>query len=166
MVHGSREDEFVTFYRQHYSLILASVERRLIGHSVAEDVTSEVFRVAWQHHARGGTLTLPWLYAVARNMVGNEYRLARRMKALDGRIRDEPPADSPDLDEVLELRRAIELLRPKDREALQLAYWDDLSGDDLAAVLGLRPSAARVRLLRARAALKRILDRQQVRSDG
>ena len=68
-----------TFYRANYSLILTTCERRLSDRKAAEDATAEVFRVAWERATAGQELSLPWLYGVARNLVGREYRRTRRI---------------------------------------------------------------------------------------
>ena len=46
-------------------------------------------------------------------------------------------------------------LREKDRDILQLAYWDELSIAEIAGVLRCTESAAKVRLHRARAAFRK-----------
>ena len=50
---------------------------------------------------------------------------------------------------------ALAGLREKDRDILQLAYWDELSIADIAGVLHCSESAAKVRLHRARAAFRK-----------
>jgi RNA polymerase sigma-70 factor (ECF subfamily) len=46
-------------------------------------------------------------------------------------------------------------LREKDRDILQLAYWDGLDAAEIADVLQCSESAAKVRLHRARAAFRK-----------
>jgi RNA polymerase sigma-70 factor (ECF subfamily) len=46
-------------------------------------------------------------------------------------------------------------LREKDRDILQLAYWDGLDTPEIAGVLECSESAAKVRLHRARAAFRK-----------
>ena len=146
---------FASFYREHYSLILATVGRRLNDHSTAEDVTSEVFRVAWSHYQTGGELSLAWLYAVARNVVGNEYRRTARSAALRAKAAAHA-ADSIDVtdDTGADTRRALMKLREADREILFMAYWEDLTGGEIAQILGCKIPTVWVRLNRARTALR------------
>jgi len=82
----SREAEFAEFYGQHYRLILTVAQQRLQVFADAEDVTAEVFRVAWSHHQSGNELHLAWLYQVLRNMIGNQYRKEERTAALQRRL--------------------------------------------------------------------------------
>jgi RNA polymerase sigma factor (sigma-70 family) len=157
---GEDTSEFADFYRQNYSLVLTTCERRLGDRSTAEDVVSEVFRVAWQRWRDGEELSLPWIYGVARNVIGNEYRRSGRADALWVKMALEP--DAPEDDEQnRRVRDAMLVLREKDRELLFMAYWEELSGSEMAAILGITPSALWVRLNRARAALKKVLDEQE-----
>jgi RNA polymerase sigma-70 factor (ECF subfamily) len=50
---------------------------------------------------------------------------------------------------------ALAGLREKDRDILQLAYWDGLGAAEIAGVLRCSESAAKVRLHRARAAFRK-----------
>lgn len=153
---GEPDDSFDAIYRRYYRLILSTAERRVNGVAAAEDVAAEVFRIAWQHHGRGETLTMPWLYATVRNVVGNDYRRQARLNNLVERIGATVVSHTThdDVDTALDVARAMQRLKPTDREVLQLAYWDDLDGHELAQVLGISRIAARSRLMRARRLLR------------
>jgi len=149
------DGHFSAFYRANYSVILATVTRRLSDRATAEDVTSEVFRVAWAHHVGGDELSLPWLYTVARNVVGNEYRRSGRSAALSAKSEElVDVAHETDDDSARDTRRAMMRLKEADREILFMAYWEDLSGAEIATILDCRVPTVWVRLNRARAALK------------
>lgn len=155
MDEASRKSAFSAFYRKHYSLILATGERRLNDHSAAEDATAEVFRVAWQQHDRGAELSLPWLYVVARNVIGSEYRRRARLGALVARLTSHSNSEIlRDEQTGSELRAAMLRLKISEREILFMAYWEDLSGEELAKILDCSSATALVRLSRARQALK------------
>jgi len=158
MTDGRPGHDFASFYRSHYSLILTTVGRRLNDHSTAEDVTSEVFRVAWSHYQTGGEMTLPWLYTVARNVVGNEYRRSTRSAALTVKAAGHADDVMDDRDDDADVRRAMMELREADREILFMAYWEDLSGAEIATILGCKVPTVWVRLNRARSALRAHLD--------
>ncbi len=53
-------------------------------------------------------------------------------------------------------------LREKDRDILQLAYWDGLTMAEIAGVLQCSESAAKVRLHRARTAFRKHLPAHSV----
>lgn len=50
---------------------------------------------------------------------------------------------------------ALAALRERDRDILQLAYWDELNTAEIAGVLQCSESAAKVHLHRARAAFRK-----------
>jgi RNA polymerase sigma-70 factor (ECF subfamily) len=61
-----------------------------------------------------------------------------------------------------QVRRAVEQLRPADREVIVLHYLEQLSAADVASLLQVRRNAVEVRLNRARQRLKGILEREQL----
>jgi RNA polymerase sigma-70 factor (ECF subfamily) len=156
-----RDAAFVALYRENHARIVNAATWRLADRSRAEDVASEVFRVAWQHHRRGHELTLPWLYGVMKNVVRRERRLlerARRLAAKVARLDPPPPSALAEGGTDSALHEALARLRRTDRELLYMAYWEELPGPQLAALLGITVDALHARLSRARRQLRRLLD--------
>lgn len=58
----------------------------------------------------------------------------------------------------IHLRRCLNALSPEERELLMLAGWEGLSAAEIGRVLGCSPTAARIRLHRARGRLKVEID--------
>lgn len=150
---------FAAFYTRHYRLVLTVAQQRLGGWSDAEDITAEAFRIAWAHHQEGHQLSLPWLYQVVRNLIGNEFR---RLARADGFVHtvglliEEQTAELSD-ENAREVRRCIRLLPEDSRELLYMAYWEGLSRDEIAAILGCTATAVRLRLMRVRRRLQGML---------
>src|SRR6266851_3636949 len=101
----------------------------------------------------------PWLYAVARN----ECR-RRRLRAGEAGLDEaadlaDPSANAGDNTERAELRglvrAAMDGLNPGEREVIELGLRHDLSGADLAAVLGVSRNQAHAVASRARGRLER-----------
>lgn len=162
-------EPFVAFYRQYYRLVLTIAHQRLGSFLDAEDAAAETFRIAWQGHKAGRELSLPWLYQVLRNVVGNAYR--HRGRASDGgeRLAVESyrvDAVAPPVDEGVEMRMRIAELPEPDRELIYMAYWEGLTGSEIGQILGCSAGAVRVRLLRARKKLKAMIDGQANREVG
>lgn len=158
---SSPEEDFRELYAQAYGDVLRFVQRR-VHPSHAEDVAADVFLVAWRRYA-----DLPpdldgrraWLFGVARKTLANTRRGEDRRAALAVRIRDASdgvePGTHPDLVAArLDLARAWHHLSPAHQEALSLAIWDDLTSAQAGAVLGISATAYRLRLSRARRALR------------
>lgn len=152
---------FEQFYRDHRRLVV-DVARRRLGSSVdAEDAAADVFRIAWAHHSKGNELTLPWVFATLRHVVGTEYRRVGRARNLAEKIGALRPGDdltAPSLEEALALRRHLAGLRPDDRRLVIMTYWADLSSTQVAEILGCGPIVVRVRLHRIRRTLRGRID--------
>ncbi len=161
-----RERRFRDAYTTAYPDLLRFVSRR-VHPSHAEDVVAETFLVAWRRlddlpDDPGGARA--WLFGTARRYLLNDRRGDRRRGALAVRIADEAaraPDQGFDPDMVarrLDLAAAWRLLTPADQEVIALTAWDGLGSPQAAAVLGISPVAYRLRLSRARRALRRHLD--------
>jgi RNA polymerase sigma-70 factor (ECF subfamily) len=155
------DERFRALFEDRYQAIHRYVRRR-IGTSGDDvlDVTAQVFTVAWRRFDRipEPPLDLPWLYGVARKIVSRQQRTLRRRQGLKDRLTAEaavsspdPPTAEPDSARVL---RAIERLRPKDREVVRLVLWEQLSHADAALVLGCSPNAIAIRMHRVRERLR------------
>lgn len=154
---------FASFYQRYYRLILTVAQQRLPSLSDAEDVSGEVFRIAWSHHSAGNELTLPWLYQVLRNVIGNEYRRTNRANQFSQRFGAMSLDPIVELnDDAIEMRQAIQQLPIADRELIYMTYWEDLTGQEIAGILGCSPVTVRVRLMRARKRLRAVLPHLRV----
>src|SRR4051812_29746945 len=136
--------------------------RRRSDHHVAEDLTAEVFVVAWRRRPDLPADALPWLYGVARRVLANHRRAAPRATALAeraGRHVDGAADDHAGLVNVrADVAASLARLPGRDRDVLLLVAWEGLTSVQAAEVLGIRESAARVRLHRARKRLRAALD--------
>lgn len=153
-------DSFQRFYVEYYSLILSVAFQRLGNREEAEDVTSRVFLIAWEHYVDTNDVALPWVYQTLRNLVANEYRRAARSAAYEEALRHEfgavaAPDDSRE--DVLIVRDSLRLLPEQDQELLMLIFWHDCSRSEAAAILGCSVGALRVRLFRAKQRLRTVL---------
>jgi RNA polymerase sigma-70 factor (ECF subfamily) len=155
---------FERCFRNHYAQVLAFSMRRVSGREFAEDVVADTFAVAWRRRDRIPDPSLPWLYAIAGNVIANQSRSAHRRHKLDKRLAQEAGAVAPRPDPAESLDRrdafsaAFARLGEPEREVLRLIAWDGLDTRDAARVLGCSPGALRVRLHRARRKLAKQLE--------
>jgi RNA polymerase sigma-70 factor (ECF subfamily) len=149
-------------FRAHYGAVSAYARRRVPAESV-DDVVAETFLVAWRRADQVPDDSLPWLLAVARNVLLTQQRGARRRSALsrriDGASHSRGPAAHPDEDASGPVSAALARLAAKDREAITLIAWDGLRPAEAARVLQQSPATFRVRFHRAKRRLRRELDR-------
>jgi len=139
------EAEFVALYEATHGRIVRYAARRIGPHD-AEDVAAEVFRIAWTRTCEGVDVGTGWLFVTAENVVRNHVRSEVRARRTQPATVQDPPDD-----DVLD---ALDRLDDATRDLLRLRYWDELSGAELAHVLGISTSAVWVRLHRARRAFR------------
>jgi len=155
---------FESCFREHYVRLLAFTLRRVSRREVAEDVVGDTFAVAWRRRDCIPEAPLPWLYAIAANVIAEQYRSARRGRDLDLRLLHEAGAGTPGIDPAESLARrdafaaAFADLAEGEREVLRLVAWDGLDVSEAARVLGCSAGAFRVRLHRARRKLAKCLE--------
>src|SRR5262249_52271949 len=124
---------------------------------VAEDVTAEAFVRAFSSAQPVRTATAKgYLLAIARNLVIEEVRRGRRLSVLDDEAATALPDANPGPEDAAAHRqrlervmRAMRALPEVDRAALLLRAQEDLPYEEIAAVLGISVSAAKVKVHRA-----------------
>lgn len=157
---------FVEIFDRHYDTIHRFVARR-VGPDQADDITATVFVEALAGRARfdqRAPSARPWLYGIATNLLRRHRRTEeRRLRAyarhgLDDVAHDdgvEGRADSAATQPAI--ARALARLAPRDRDALLLFAWADLSYDEIAIATGVPIGTVRSRLHRARQIMRRDL---------
>ena len=145
---------FEALFRAHAAAVHRYVLRRSAP-SDAQDLTADVLAIAWRRRdAVPDGAELPWLYRTAAYVLANHYRKARAVpvEAVPDDVDDVGPEQLAVRDD--EVRRVLAVLSPRDRRILLLHAWEGLSGDELAAVLGVGRGGADAALSRARARLR------------
>jgi RNA polymerase sigma factor (sigma-70 family) len=149
---GDAAARFEALYRACYEDLIRYALRRTDRPEAAADVIADTFLVAWQ---RIGDIPMDqgraWLFGVARNVLANQHRAARRSVALAARLRNElAHVTVIQLDVPAEIATVFRELPEADQELLRLVAWEGLTADELALVLNCSANAARIRLYRAR----------------
>jgi RNA polymerase sigma factor (sigma-70 family) len=162
---GTDPDAFERFYLAHFDDVLRFITRRVGDANTAADLTAEVFLAALGSAAtyRGDGPAGAWLTGIARRVVSGEYRRSALRRDAERRLVGHRLLDDDDiacLEERIDAERRsravygrIRRLPAGERAVLELVAVDGLSVREAAAVLGIRPVAARVRLHRARKTL-------------
>jgi RNA polymerase sigma factor (sigma-70 family) len=165
-----REPErFTEVFDRHYAEIHGYVARRL-GPSLAEDVASETFLIAFDRRRRYDVAypsARPWLYGIASNLVARHrraevrrYRALARTDATDA-VDSHAERVAGRLDaRALRGRPSAALVEvaDRDREVLLLVAWAQLGLEEAARALGIPAGTARSRLHRARRRMRTALE--------
>jgi RNA polymerase sigma factor (sigma-70 family) len=160
---GHDPDAFEAFYREHLVAVERFVARRVSDVHLAADLTADIFLAAIDacagYRADQGR-PVAWLMGISRNVVAGELRRRQRelhaVRRIAGRrLLDEDSAarivDRIDAErETRRLYAALEHLSGRDRALMELVAVDGLPVAEAAAVLGVKPATARVRLHRSR----------------
>lgn len=165
-------EAFGELYDYYLPRIYGFVARRVPDRSAAEEITAGTFQRGLEI-VQAGTLRTEtlggWLYRVAASAIVDRARRGQRDLSPGVRAGDvaEPDAERPEAlvgDEVAtatfsaaldrdELRRAIRRLTEPQRRVVVLKFFDELSGPELCAAIGVSATTLTVRLERALRAL-------------
>ncbi|WP_306215338.1 RNA polymerase sigma factor [Actinoplanes sp. RD1] len=160
---GGDEQALRTAYDRHGAAVLHLAQRLLGNRADAEDVTQLTFVAAWTGRdgfdPQRGTM-LGWLLGIARRKAVDRVRAAMR----DGRATEtaralHPPPGAEETPEQIVDRLVVadELSRLPDeqRRTLELAFFDDLTHAQIAAVTGLPLGTVKSHIRRGMAHLRR-----------
>lgn len=147
------------FFRRYHLAVYRYFLRVVGGVEEAEDLTQEVFLRIVQglgrYTAQGREES--WVFTIARAVQAEHGRAARQVPPLiplDEAIHG--PRD-PRQVVALGVREALDLLPPPERALLVLRELGGLSCEELATVCGVEVGAVRMRISRAREAVRRLL---------
>ena len=171
--------DFTTFMRNYQDMVFSTAARITGNDAQAEDIAQEVFLKAYENYDHLGTSPTAggWLKTVATNLSLNHlsrYRNRWRFFSEFKRDSDAGESDAPevefaapdtffsgvDADERRALvERALEQLPEHQRVPLVLYHFEDMPYEDIARKLRVSLAKVKTDILRARAALARILAR-------
>jgi RNA polymerase sigma-70 factor, ECF subfamily len=169
---GGDHSAFRQLVERHQHAVIGTVAKMLGNPSEAEDIAQQVFLRIWRHakRYRPDAKFTTYLFTITRNLVFNETRRKGRKKEISSEEREESShrhvEDSPDRQpdsQVLQAElqsavdQAISQLPEVQRMAVVLRRYDQLSYEEIAAVLNLSVSAVKSLLFRARTALRESL---------
>jgi RNA polymerase sigma-70 factor (ECF subfamily) len=163
------EDAFRAFYEQTARPIWVYLARTTGDDRLADDLLQETYyrflrtRTAFESddHRRH------YLFRIATNLVRDTWRRAKRDVADYADDTDTSAASMEDANagdravRRIDLARAMEQLKPRERSLLWLAYAQGFSHEEIASQLGLRTGSLKALLFRARRRLVTLLGTPQ-----
>jgi RNA polymerase sigma factor (sigma-70 family) len=156
---SGKQDAIGLLYARYAPTILGMAAQAL-GRPTAEDIVQEVFLAVWKnspsYDPKRGPVR-PWLLQIAHFRIANELRRRSRRPQIqtdpDGERLASIPEPGPGQSEEVwnayrhsALRRALEELPPPQRQALGLAFFEQLSHDEIASALKLPLGTAKSRI--------------------
>jgi RNA polymerase sigma-70 factor (ECF subfamily) len=152
-----------TLYRAHVRDVARWAERLAGPGFDLPDMVHEVFEIAQRRLAsfRGDSSLPTWLFGITEKVVRHRRRKDRLRHWLVGSATDvgrqmpaEPPGQLDQLERkerIARVYRVLDQLPERDREILILFELEELSGDQIAEILGIKVGNVWLRMHRARA---------------
>lgn len=158
-------DAYACLVTRHLSRSIALAGRIVRNRADAEELVQEAFLRVWTTAPRwrtDGASFRTWFFRVLVNLCIDRCRRPgfAPLEAAGDPADGATPADlrlAGD-EEAAALARAVQTLPPKQRAALALCYWQEMSNQDAAAALSLTVGAVESLLVRARRNLRAALE--------
>jgi RNA polymerase sigma-70 factor (ECF subfamily) len=154
-------------YARHWRTLLAYLMQQLGDHQLAEEVLQDVMLAAWKgaSNFRGECKVRTWLMAIARKRaLTMRQRQAGGTLSLDDEVASADPyvlhypTHQTVYDEVL---AALDQLPDLERRTIELIFYHDLSGPEVATVMEVPEGTVRSRLRRAKNRLHKLLSERE-----
>jgi RNA polymerase sigma-70 factor (ECF subfamily) len=161
------EREFNQFITIHYNQFYRFVYFYTFRREDAQDILQEAFTKIYFNYPefRNQSSVMTWCYRIIRNQAIDFLRkkklegffdpLIRVFKASD-RVQPEVMAETNRVNK--EIEKALNLLKPREKEVFTMRHYQDLSVKEISGITGLGESAVKVRLFRTARKLKKILE--------
>lgn len=160
-----RDGAFDLIVERHRRPVYQLCYRFVVNHEDASDLTQDVFLRAYRglNRFRGQSTLSTWLYRIAVNVCLNRVS-AKTLSSEpieDRQFADTRTESAPQTllreERAIRVRRAIALLPRKQRAALVLRMYHEMSHQEIADVLGSSEGAAKANVFHALQNLKRAL---------
>ena len=166
-VAGADRRAFDRLYHLHSARVLGYVKNIVGDPGAAEDLAAATMTTVWQTAAsfNSKSRVSTWILGIARHKAIDELRSRLRTSATIALASaPEPPDAAPGaIDAVAAeqlkryLHHAIAMLSAEHRQALRLAYFDELPYEDIASRLGIPANTVKSRVFYAKRELQRLL---------
>jgi len=171
LVRRARDGDYTAFerlYERHRTLVYRFAYQMAPRRDDAEDIVQEAFVRAYQNldRYRDEAKFTTWLLRIVTNLCTDQARMAHRRSALEQQeatgsltwmttVENEDPIHNLELEGLRDsIRRALAALPLHHRTVIILRDIEEREYPDIAAILGCTIGGAKLRVLRARRALK------------
>ena len=157
-------ERFDKLYDRYFEGIFNFIYRRTDDEVVAADITSQTFLAALQNLKKDSFRGLPfsaWLYKIAANQVNKYYRASKKNmvfsleESLIGRLISETEEDANE-EKISLLVDYLKQLSTEDVMVLELRFFEGKGFKEIAYILEITESGAKMRTYRALERLKKI----------
>lgn len=146
--------------QERYGSVLTSLASRQLDRPCAEEIVQDVLLTVWQQAQNFDTHRgrfRPWMFQIARRRIMNELRRRRSRPQLhadpEGGLLDGLADDAPAVAEQVAgderrsaVRCALQVLSPPQREAVAMAFLQELTHEEVANVLRVPLGTVKTRI--------------------
>ena len=157
------DEVFQCLYHEHFASCVSRFKRRGLTPEDAEDLAQKAFANAYQNRDKLFEINKfkYWLLAIEKNLWRNFVRDSQAVKRAAEEVpfqeeRDSPEPNDDPLAQLMAsetkavLEDLIEQLPPQQKQVVAMTYYQNLTGEDIAAMLHINPKTVRTNLYFAR----------------
>ncbi len=151
-------ESFSRLCERHYPALVALAYSQLADRGLAEDAAQEALLIAYRDIAKlkDTGRFLPWLVAICRHTAIDMAKTRARERQVGAADDDSVPAARRHENDAVAVMKGIILrLRPDLRDVILLRYYNEMSYEQMAALLGVSAEAVNGQLRRARKIIHR-----------
>jgi RNA polymerase sigma-70 factor (ECF subfamily) len=156
--------QFKQLYDQEYLSVYRSIRAVVMESAAAEDLTQETFVRAYRARHRYTPTAPPgaWLRRIGINLAISHLRRQKLARFLPARLYIAPDRRDYDRAEARDVVvKAMAVLSPKLRAAVVLHYYDGLTREEIASVLGVPAGTVASRIAKAVAIMRKTIGSDQ-----
>jgi RNA polymerase sigma factor (sigma-70 family) len=156
--------EFRELYDREYTSVYRSIRGVVLDSAAAEDLTQETFVRAYKARHRYNPTAPPgaWLRRIGINLAISYLRRQKLSRFLPARLYMAPDRREYDQAEAKDVvTKALATLSPKLRATVILHYYDRLTREEIAAVLGVPAGTVASRIAKAVAIMRKTMGNDQ-----
>lgn len=164
---------FRPLYNRYFEAIFRFVYNRTLNEELSADLCSQVFLKAIQRlgsYTFQGVPFSAWLFRIASNEVAQHYRSTKKNRVvgiddanLQELFEDGQPEDREQLKQLM--IKSLNQLRPADLEIIEMRFFEQRPFKEIADILGITESNAKVRTYRVLERIKKIMLKEGRNSD-
>ncbi len=163
----SNRQEFKPLYQRYHEGIFRFIYKRVADESLTADITSQVFLKAMQKldgYKFKGVPFSAWLYRIASNEVVQHYRNVKKTRVVsinDSQLDDlaEEVSYSDDRHQLRDkMVDCLNVLKENELQLIELRFFEKLPYREIAEIMGLTESNAKVKTYRITEKLSKIIN--------
>lgn len=151
-------------YWRYHDAAFGFIVSRGADHAEAADVVHDTMLEVWRSASKysGKSSVKSWIFAIARKKLVDRFRKNARLSLTDNVPETEDEAPNPEaiaisLGEAGRVRACLEGLNEDQRTAIRLAFYEDLSYDEISEIEGVPVGTIKTRIFHAKKLLMRCL---------